>query len=351
MNQTSTNIPPKSSAQTQGRVAIFLSNRRRSRLTFSQEQVVLGLSILIFTIFACTLRGFLTAENVLSMLQSVSILGILGIGMAIAVIGRGIDLSIVSTMVMSVAWMLALGNLGVPLALSLSCGLGIAVLIGLIEGTLIAYVEIPAIFATLAMSSVIYGFGRLALVSGDIIHVSKATSAIQFLGNGFLLGIPMPVVIFGTVAIVGYLLLQHTVLGRFIRGIGDNPSRARIVGIPTRPIMIVQYVISSIVGFVAGLVMSMLVGSMNTRLVNSTMVYDVILVVVLGGIGLSGGRGGVRNVLVGTLLIGILFNGMTILNVPYILQNLIKGVILLVSVTVDTLLNPRDEQTSQQGDI
>jgi ribose transport system permease protein len=105
------------------------------------------------------------------------------------------------------------------------------------------------------------------------------------------------------------------------------------------------------VGFVAGLVMSMLVGSMNTRLVNSTMVYDVILVVVLGGIGLSGGRGGVRNVLVGTLLIGILFNGMTILNVPYILQNLIKGVILLVSVTVDTLLNPRDEQTSQQGDI
>ena len=95
----------------------------------------------------------------------------------------------------------------------------------------------------------------------------------------------------------------------------------------------------------------MLVANINTRLVNSTMVYDVILVVVLGGIGLSGGRGGVHNVLVGTLLIGILLNGMTIMDVPYIPQNLIKGLILLIAIIVDTLINPRDEQTAQQGDI
>ena len=95
----------------------------------------------------------------------------------------------------------------------------------------------------------------------------------------------------------------------------------------------------------------MMVANVNTRLVNSTMVYDVILVVVLGGIGLSGGRGGVRNVLVGTLLIGILLNGMTIMDVPYIPQNLIKGLILLIAIIVDTLINPRDEQTAQQGDI
>src|SRR6202041_791886 len=92
---------------------------------------------------------------------------------------------------------------------------------------------------------------------------------------------------------------------------------------------------------------------LSTRVYNSTMIYDVLLVVVLGGIGLSGGRGGVRNVLVGTLLIGILLDGMTILNVPYIQQNLIKSLILLVAIIIDSFLNPRDEQTAQQeqGDI
>jgi ribose transport system permease protein len=90
---------------------------------------------------------------------------------------------------------------------------------------------------------------------------------------------------------------------------------------------------------------------MNTRVVNSTLIYDVILVVVLGGIGLSGGKGGMRNVIVGTLLIGILLNGMTIMDLQYTLQNLIKSVILLIAIVVDSILNPRDEQTAQQGDI
>jgi ribose transport system permease protein len=90
---------------------------------------------------------------------------------------------------------------------------------------------------------------------------------------------------------------------------------------------------------------------MNMRVVNSTMIYDVLLVVVLGGIGLSGGRGNVRNVLVGTLLIGLLLNGMTILDISYTVQNLIKSCVLLAALAVDAVLNPRDEQTSQQGDI
>lgn len=92
---------------------------------------------------------------------------------------------------------------------------------------------------------------------------------------------------------------------------------------------------------------------MSTRVYNSTMIYDVLLVVVLGGISLSGGRGGVRNVLVGTLLVGVLLNGMTILDITYTSQNLIKSLILLLAIMVDSFINPRDEQTSQQsqGDI
>ena len=93
------------------------------------------------------------------------------------------------------------------------------------------------------------------------------------------------------------------------------------------------------------------VNSMPTRIFNSTLIYDVILVVVLGGIGLSGGRGGVINVIIGTALIGTLLNGMTILDISYSAQNLIKGIILLVAILIDSFLNPRNEETAQQGDI
>ena len=93
------------------------------------------------------------------------------------------------------------------------------------------------------------------------------------------------------------------------------------------------------------------VSSMNTAVATSPLISDVILVVVLGGISLSGGRGGIRNVLVGTLLIGILLNGMTILNIEYTLQNVIRSLILLAAIVLDSLINPRDEQTDQQGDI
>jgi ribose transport system permease protein len=91
--------------------------------------------------------------------------------------------------------------------------------------------------------------------------------------------------------------------------------------------------------------------SINIRVVNSNLLYDIILVVVIGGVGLSGGRGGMRNVIVGALLIGIMQNAMTILDISNIYQNLIKSTILLVAIVVDSLLNPRDEQTAQQGDI
>src|SRR3546814_1144037 len=99
------------------------------------------------------------------------------------------------------------------------------------------------------------------------------------------------------------------------------------------------YALSGLIGFGAGLVTATSVASMNVRVANSTFVYDVILVVVLGGIGLSGGKGGIRNVIVGTLLIGVLINGMTIMDVQYTVQNVIKSLILLAAIVVDTVVN------------
>ena len=238
-----------------------------------------------------------------------------------------------------------------PLGWAMLAGLGFVVATGLITGLLVAYAEIPALFATLAMGAVIYGFGQFRLLSQDLIFVPPEAAGLSWIGSGQVGGIPVPVVLLAAAAAVAFLFLRVTRLGRYIRGVGDNPAAARITGLPVRPILALQYVISGVVAFVAGLITATSVASMNTRVVNSTLIYDVILVVVLGGIGLSGGKGGVRNVIVGTLLIGTLLNGMTIMDVQYTIQNVVKSLILLAAIVVDSVLNPRDEQTAQQGDI
>jgi ribose transport system permease protein len=174
---------------------------------------------------------------------------------------------------------------------------------------------------------------------------------VKSLGQGYLFGVPMPVIIALAMSFAIWAFLRYTKPGRFIYAIGDNAAAARITAIPVRPMLVLQYVISGVIAFVAGVITATSVASMNTRVVNSNMIYDVILVVVLGGVGLSGGRGNVRNVLVGTLLIGVLINGMTIMDIQYTVQNVIKSLILLAAIVVDSLLNPRDEQTGQQGDI
>jgi ribose transport system permease protein len=235
--------------------------------------------------------------------------------------------------------------------MAILCGLAFCLVVGLINGILIAYVEIPAIFATLAMGTAVYGFGQSMLVEGDVIFVPRTEDWFKAIGGSSFFGIPSPVLWFAVIGLVAAAFLGLTRPGRFIFGMGDNPLAARVTGVPTRPMMVVQYLASSLVAFAAGVLTATLVDSMNTRVAASTLVYDVILVAVIGGIGLSGGKGGIRNVVVGTLLIGTLLNGMTIMDVPYTFQNIVKSLILLVAIVADSILNPRDEQTSQQGDI
>ncbi|CAN7772316.1 hypothetical protein LJR290_007588 [Variovorax sp. LjRoot290] len=216
---------------------------------------------------------------------------------------------------------------------------------------MVAYVEIPAIFATLAVGIFVYGFGRLFLVDIDVVPLGERAGWISQFGRGSVASMPAPVVAFADVALLAMLFLRYAKAGRYIFAMGDNYLAARITGLPVRPMLVLQYVLASVIAVVAGLITAASVASINTRIVNSTLIYDVILVVVLGGIGLSGGKGGVRNVIVGTLLIGILLNGMTIMDIQYTVQNLIKSTILLGALVADSLLNPRDEQTAQQGDI
>lgn len=327
-----------------------MSARHTRRIT--QEQIVFALTLVLFVIFASVLPSFLAANNILSLLRSVAVLGILGLGMLIVVLGRGIDLSLVANMAISVAWTVQLVSRGVPLGLALTIGIGFSLLAGLINGLLIAYAEIPPLFATLAMGTFVYGFGRAHLITGtDVVYVPQGIGWILQLGQGAFLGVPMPIIVAAAAAGVGYLFLRYTKPGRFIFAVGDNMAAARIGAIAVRPVLALQYGLSGAIAFLAGVITATSVQAMNTRVVDSNLIYDVILVVVLGGVSLSGGKGSVRNVIVGTLLIGVLLNGMTIMDIQYTVQNVVKSLILLVAIVADSVINPRDEQTGQQGDI
>lgn len=317
----------------------------------SQEKIVLILALALFAGFAVSLEGFRTAGNLIAIIRSISVLGILAIGMGLVVIGRGIDLSMVAVMVIATALQLELLHHGWNLLAASSVVFLVVVTIGLVNGFLVAYASVPALFATLATSAFVFGFVRSQILTQDVISIPQDALTLLSLGQARLVGLPLDVLLFLGMLVIGWLFLRYTKPGRFLYLMGDNYQAARTMGIGVRPLTLLNYVVSALLAWVAGVATAVSLQSMNTRIVNSTLLYDVILVVVIGGIGLSGGKGGMRNILVGALLIGILLNGMTILDLSNIYQNLIKATILLAAIILDGRLNPRDEQTSQQGDI
>lgn len=325
-------------------------SRKRGAFKVTQEGVVTAIAVVLFIVFSVVLDRFLTQGNILALLKNVAILGMLAVGMGFVVVGRGIDLTMVAVMVVGVAFAIWMSTQGFGFGEAIAIGAVLVALFGLVTGVLIAVAEVPPIFATLAMASVVYGGGRVAFTS-DVLYAPAGIEWLTYIGSGNLFGIPVSVLIFALVAALIALFLKFTRFGRFVYASGDNPAAARTSGLPSRPVVITQYVISALIAYGAGILLTGLVSGINTRLYNSTLIYDVLLVVVLGGISLSGGQGGVRNVLVGTVLVGILINGMTIMNFSYTSQNLIKSVILLAALAFDAVINPRDEQTSQSGDI
>ena len=315
----------------------------------SQEQIVAALTVVLLLGFSLGLQGFATAANFLDLLRSISKLGILGLGMGLIVISRGIDLSEVAMMAGS--WCVALTAIprGLPPFWAAVLALTICVAVGLFNGVMVAFVEAPALFVTLATAYVIYG-AAYWFASAFVAYAPLDAPWLVFAGRGTLLGIPMPILVFAAAALVVHAFLSRTSIGRFIYAQGDNPEAARLTGVALRPLTILEYVLVAALAWLAGLVWIGETGSMQMAIVQGTTIFDVILVVVLGGISLVGGRGGVFSVVAGCALIGTLLNAFTIMNVNSEVQNIIRGVVLLAAIILDNLLHPRDEETARQGD-
>ena len=323
----------------------------------NQELIILIVTIVIFTGFSVFLDKFFSAGNLLTLMRSVSILGILSIAMAVVVISKGIDLSLIATLAVGTALASVLSSgdvlpsIDLPFIYAVIIGFIFTAILCAMTGILVAYWDMASVFVTLAMAGVIYGLGRTLFIRDELNYLPEDAAWLEYLGRGQLFGVPMPIICFLMLAIIMHLLLTKTTFGKFVYSIGDSGLAARTAGVPVRPILVMIFILAGLVAYFAGLLTAGAISSINTRMVAGSMIYDVLLVVVVGGIGLSGGKGGMHNVILGTLLIGTLLNGMVIMDISFIVQNLIKGIILLLAIMTDTLLNPRDEQTTQQGDI
>lgn len=315
-----------------------------------QATIVVGVTLVLFVALSVGQPGFFTLGNFFTLARGISILGILALGMAVVVIGRGIDLSQIATLAVSAAIAVTLMNAGLPTLAAVGLGLLLAAAIGTANGFLISVIEIPPLFTTLASGLFILGVTRALVVPYYQVFLSGGHEAFLRFGGNIAGGVPVPTLVFLACAVLLHLFLSRTTLGRFIYAHGDNAQAARLSGMATRPLTMLEYGLCSAIGYVGGVMMVASTSLMHLQIAESTVIFDVILVVVLGGVSLVGGRGNVFSVVAGTLLIGILLNAMTIMNLDIQTQDMIKGAVLLVAIALDSYVHPRDEETAKQGD-
>lgn len=323
--------------------------RRRNML----EVVVLAATLALIVVFSIFIDGFATLGNLRVIVSNSASLVILSCGMAVVIITRGLDLALIAEMVAGATIFSILVSADVPASLALLLAVAAMILVGLVNAWLIAYVEIPAMLATLASAMFITGLFRFAVLRGEyLLLLPKSNPAVVFLSGNILPGISAPVALMIATLLASWFLLRYSAAGSSIYAMGDNFQAARLTGLAVRKTTLLVYVFAALTALLAGLVMSAASGTVDFRTVtNGTLLFEVILVVVLGGIPLRGGRGGVLNIVVGVALIAVLRNGMTLLDFTTQTQDVLKGLVLIAAIVTDNYLNPRDTETDTVGDL
>ncbi|WP_089761713.1 ABC transporter permease [Halarsenatibacter silvermanii] len=277
---------------------------------------------------------FLTLPNILNIFRQVSIMGIMAVGMTMVILAQGIDLSVGSLMALSgavTAGMMVHGDISIFLAVL--TGLAVGTALGLFNGLMISKAKLPDFIVTLAMMSIARG---LTLVYTGGRPISGFDLAFRRIGGGRVGRVPIPVIIFTVILIIGYLVLNKTTFGRYIYAVGGNKKAARLAGINTDRVKILVYAISGFLSAVSGVI---LISRLNSAQPTAGVAYelDVIAMVVLGGTSLVGGKGTVGGTLIGALIIGVLNNSLNLLGVASFYQEVAKGLVILVAVLLDSI--------------
>lgn len=290
--------------------------------------------VLMIIFFSLATKNFLAAKNMLNILRQVAVLSILTTGMTFVIISGGMDLTVGSMLGLTgVICAKLLTATGVGSVWAILITLVAACLFGTVTGLLIVTLHVPAIVITLGMMTVARGIAYI--ISGGI-PIYDIPDNIVFLGQGYAGIIPIPVIIMLVVVITMGFILKRTYYGRFVYAIGGNDEAARLAGVPTKGILVSLYAISGFLSGIAGITLMGRVSS-GAPASGTGMEMDVVTAVVIGGVSINGGKGGMLGSFIGALIIGVLSNGLTIMNVGEYYQQVIKGTVLILAVTFDVL--------------
>lgn len=320
-------VPPKRSTKT------FLRAQLQQSLAFATL-----VALLVF--FSIASSNFFTWSNISGILLSTAVIGILALGTTFVIITGGIDLSIGTGMTLSAVMTgIFLVNMELPLIVGVLGGIATGALIGFINGFNIAILRLPPFIATLAMMLIAQG---LALVISGVRPIYFSTvPGFKDIALGTLIpGLPNAVLILFILAILAYVLLGKTIVGRYTFAIGSNEEATRLSGVDTRKWKIVIYTAAGIFTGIAGVVIAARLDSAQPQL-GVGYELQAIAAVIIGGTSLLGGRGSIMGTLIGALIMSVLINGLRIMSIQTEWQNVVVGLVILVAVFTDSLRQRR----------
>jgi len=306
--------------------------------------------IVLMAVFAFMQPRFLSEVNLFNVMRQVSITGLLAIGMTFVILTAGIDLSVGSLLAFAglVAAAVAKGGMqdrftvgegavGYGWELAALAAIAVGLVGGWLQGVAITRLKVPPFVVTLGGMSVFRGAALLFAAGGPI---SGFQPDFTWWGQGRIGPVPVPVIVFLVAAVIAHIVLRYTRYGRKVYAVGGNPEAARLAGLNVNRIILSVYVI---MGFFAGLGAFVLAARLNSAEAVAGTGYEltVIASVVIGGTSLFGGVGSVFGTVVGALLIGVLLNGLVLMNVSSYIQQIIIGVIIVLAVAFDTFAKSR----------
>lgn len=308
-----------------------------------KKKIVLGslgpLLALIALIIVVTVLNpsFISPHNLLNLLRQVSINALMAFGMSFVILTGGIDLSVGSTLALSGAVTGGLIAGGTAPLFAMLAGMLLGAFLGMINGLLVTKGRMAPFIATLATMT-IYRGATLVYTGGNPVTGIGDSFIFQFMGKGYLFGIPFPVIVMLVLFLILYVLLHKTAFGKKTYAVGGNIKAAEIAGVKTDRIQTIIYTISGLMASISGIILTSRLNSAQPT-AGQSFEMDAIAAVVLGGTSLSGGKGRLFGTLIGALIIGTINNGLNLLGVSSFYQQIVKGLVIIVAVLLDRKKN------------
>lgn len=303
----------------------------------SQDYAIFYALVVLFIIMSIIADTFFSVENISNIVRQTAIVGIMAAGEFFVITAGMIDLSVGSTLAMSgIVFAAILKSGGIEMMLvAILAGIGVGLLIGLINGIITSCFHIPPFITTLGTMLIVRG---VVQASTNSYPIAGLPDGVEYLGRGFLFGIPVPVYIMIAVFIIAKIIAEKKKSGRFMYAIGGNEEAAYLSGIKVNKYKILAYVICGIMAGISGIIMVSRLTSGQPK-AGVGYEFEAIIAVIIGGVSFAGGKGKVLSVLIGALFVSTLITGLRIMNVDTNFQDITKGVVFILAIGIDVLRN------------